>query len=62
MNNTARCISAVAATITGNLGVILISPSLGQEKELGIDDEMRVHLSQEHQSYMNYHRENIFIN
>ncbi len=44
-------------------GAILISPSLKQvKKELGIDDEMCVHLSQKHQSYMHYHREHIFKN
>lgn len=42
-------------------GIILISPLLKKPKTLGIIATMRVSLNKEHQKYMEFHRENVYL-
>ncbi len=41
-------------------GLIVISPQLSEPEELGICDDMRVNLTASHQSFMDFHRAEVF--
>ena len=43
-------------------GKILISEILEEPKMLGIEDEMKINFQKNHQSYLEYHRDVVFMN